>query len=809
MALSWLREFVDWRDGPEDLAAALTSRGVAVEAVEQPGRGAAGIVAARVLRVQPHPEAAGLHICHLRAGDRVADVVCGAPGVVPGLVAPWAVPGAVLPGGRAIGTRPVRGVPSAGMLCSAAELALPALEAAEGLLDVGHEGIAEGRDLVAALHLDDPILVLELTPNYAAHCQSILGVAREVAAITGLPCRPPGAPPVEDDRHSSAAAIRVRLDTPDLCPLYVGRVLAGLGAAGPGRLAMAHRLLQCGLRPIGAVVDVTNYVLLELGQPLHAFDLQRLVGGGVCVRLAQPGEGITTLDGRERTLEGDDLVIADAAGPVAIAGVMGGERAEVRPATSHILLESAVFAPAAIARTARRLGIPSEAAARFGRGVDAGMAAAAAQRAAALLQRLCGGAVYAGAVAAGPGVPARAATLRGRRVRALLGVRLSTAACGRQLERLGFGVQADGADRLRVIVPSHRPDVVEEVDLIEEVARAYGYDRIPPLLPGGARGTAAVVPETGCAGAARRTALGAGFSEAQPYSYEGTDLLDRLRLPADHPWRTRAVRVLNPMSAEQAQLRTHLVPGLLQSLAVNARRGRPGAALFEVGRVFHHVGPGRRPVEPLYLGAAGYGPLLAASWDQPALPCDFFALKGLVEAVLERCGIAAARLRWERDDPALPLLHPGRAARLLCDGHALGWAGETHPLVSAACDLPGPGAVAELDLGALAPLMTDGRHARAVPRFPAVRRDLAVLVPLDLPAREVEAAIRGADAEALQAVHLFDAYAGPGVPPGFRNLGFTLTYQAERTLTDEEVGAQHASVLRAVLQLPGIRPREG
>jgi len=797
--VSWLKEFVDWEDGPEELASALTGRGVAVESIERPGRGAAGIVAVQIESVEPHPQTARLSICRVRAGARTATVVCGARNAAAGMLVPWAPPGAVLPAGGTIGIQEFSGVPSEGMLCAADELGLPGGH--DGLLDLRGEGIAEGDDLVAGLWLDDSVLVLELTPNYAAHCQSILGVAREVAALTGGAERRPPAATAEDGRRTSAGAAGVRIADPDLCPVYVARIADGLQRR-PAPLRIAHRLSQCGMRPLGAVVDVTNYVMLELGQPLHAFDLHRLVDATVCARRAQPGERIVTLDGRERELSPSDLVIADGQGPVAVAGVMGGERSEVRAETTAILLESATFHAQTVAQTARRLNLPSEAASRFSRGVDPGMARPAADRAARLLQETCGATVLAGAIQAGPGVPPRFITLQGRRARGLLGVRLSTADCGRHLERLGFRVQADGADRLRVTVPGWRPDVAEEVDLIEEIGRSFGYDRIPAALPVGDPGVQLPDPVAAAAENAQALALGAGYTEVQPYSYHGPDIWDRLRLPPDHRWR-RAVAVTNPMSQDQSFLRTSLLPGLLQTLAVNARRSRADAAVFEIGRVFLRAEAGR-PAEPRRLGVAGYGALQPASWDRPADPCDLFAVKGLFEEVLARAGVRTEPLRWERCAARFPPLHPGRCAELKAGDAVLAWVGETHPEVTAAFDLPAPAAVGELDLGMLAALRADIPQRRPLPRFPAVRRDLAVLLASDFPAAEVERLIRAAGGDLLVDIRLFDVYTGPGVPQGQRSVAFALTYQADRTLTDAEVEAAHAAIRSALTGHPGL-----
>lgn len=808
--LSWLREMVDWSSDADALGEALTRRGLAVEAIERP-EAVRGVRAARLLEARPHPRADRLHICTVAAGGPVQEVVCGAPDLPVGGLVAWAAPGAVLPGGIAIGVREIRGVPSAGMLCAPDELGIPGGHAhlldPASLLPPGAAPPPEGADLAAALGLDDPVLVLELTPNYAAHCQSILGVAREVAALTGGPLRRPGPlEPTEDRRHPVGAAVEV--EAPDLCPRYVARVIRGLRAqASPAFLA--RRLLQCGLRPLGLTVDVTNFVMLELGQPLHAFDLARLRGDGVVARRAVAGESILTLDGEARELSAGDLVIADADGPVAVAGVMGGRRTEVTDATDAILLESATFAAEAVARTARRLGLPSEAAGRFGRGTDPGIARAAADRAAALLQALGGASVDAGTVERGPGVAPHTVSLRGRAARSLLGVRLSTSACGHLLQDFGFGVAADGPDRLRVAVPSWRPDVAAEVDLIEEIGRAYGYDRLPAVLPPGDPGFAAPDPVRALGERARDICLAAGCSEVMPWSFHGGALWDALRLPPEHPWR-RAAAVANPMHGEQAWLRTALAGGLLRTLQANARHRRASAAIFEVGRVFRPRRPGGRPAEPLRLGLAGYGALRPADFSHPAEPCDFYALKGLCEAVL---AVALPRaepgfLRPAAED--LPFLHPGRAAVISTPegGALLGYVGELHPAVALELDLPAGAVVAELDLDRVAGAAPEGRPGfRPLPRHPAVRRDVAVEVPEALPAAEVAARIRAAAGELLGELTLFDVFAGGAMAPGRRSLAFSLTYQAERTLTDAEVEARQTEVRRALSALPGAELR--
>jgi phenylalanyl-tRNA synthetase beta chain len=778
--LSWLREFTEWTGTVAELAA--------VEAVDNPGQGVRGLVAGRILDVRPHPRLERLAVCEVEGAGRRGVVVSAAPNLAVGATVVWAPPGAVLPAGRVLEERVFGGIASEGMLCAPDEVGLPGGHA--GVCVLGPQDLpprGADVDLAAALHLDDPVLVLELTPNYAAHCQSILGVAREVAALTGgslhLPTVAQGdawpAPLVQE-------RVRVAIEAPERCRRYVARAVDGLrpGVAAP--LWLRHRVEQCGMRSVQGIVDVTNYVMLELGQPLHAFDLGVVRDGGIVVRRAAEGEVLRTLDGRDRVLGADDLVIADADGPLALAGVMGGERAEVRQDTTAVLIESAVFGADGVARTARRTGIPSEAAARFARGVDPEQARRAADRAVDLLAAHLGGRPWAGAVDVGGAAPAATITLRGVRARSLLGLHLSTSACGRLLERYGFQVQAGGPDRLRVTVPSWRPDVTAEIDLVEEVARAYGYERLPAQLPAGDPDPVPPDPVALAAARARTVALGAGYTEVVPYSYHGRAVWDRMHLPADHPWR-QAVALANPMHAEQAVLRTSLAPGLLRVLELNARRRRLDAAVFEVGRVFR-VRPGERPAERLVFGAAASGHVQPTGWQYPGEPVDFFALKGLCEEVLSRAGVPVTPLRWEARGDAYPTLHPGRSAEVrAADGTLLGWVGEVHPEVQQAFELRGPTALAELHLDAVAAAAVP-RRVVAPSQHPPVRRDLALLVPEGVKAAEVEGALRALAGPLLQECRLFDVFAGPGVPPGRRSLAYALTYQdSRRTLTDAEV----------------------
>ena len=839
--MDWLREMIPVEEDAAWVAERLTSLGLEVEGIERVAEGAGGVVAGRVEEVEPHPRADGLQVCRVDAGAAAGKVtiVTGAPNVRPGMAVAVALPGAVLPGGVRIEARELRGVRSEGMLCSAAELGLgDQPRDREGLADLeelaaGSPGgvPAPGTALEAWLGWGEEVLVLSLTPNYAAHCQSVLGVARELAAATGrsLPgpavaggggagvgpgqpewLAPAGSAGTADDACGlpgaagrAAGPARVIIEDREGCGLYVARMLVDVRPGG-SPLWLRRRLVAAGMRPIDRIVDVTNYVMLELGQPLHAFDWDAVAEGTIVVRAARPGERLVTLDGRERELDPGDLVIADPRRALGLAGVMGGANSEVTPATRAVLLESAWFEPRRIRVTARRHGLRTEAAQRFEKGVDPAGVERAARRAMELFAKVGAGRPLAGqVVATAREFAPRRLPWRPERIRRWLGVELDDAALADHLARLGFAVDPAAG---RVTVPSYRVDVEGEVDLAEEVGRLYGFDRIPALLPAGEPAGDEVSPALRLTWRVRELLAQAGLQEVVTWAFTRPGVWDALRLPAGHPWR-RAIPLLHPLAEEHSLLRTTLLPGLLDVLAYNARRQQPGALVYEVSAVFR---PRRLPLdelpeEPVHIGLAGYGELGGLHWAGGARPVDFFTLKGVLEALLERLGIDPGRCRWER--AVEPWLHPGRAARLWIGETEAGWVGELHPEVAAAWEAGARPVAAELDLAALLPEVRPVPAYRPVPRFPAVRRDIAVLAPRDLPAAAIARRVREAGGPLLEEVRLFDVYSGDPVPAGQVSLAFALTYRApDRTLTDAEVDALHGRV-RAALAAMGLTPR--
>jgi len=844
VSCNWLREYVELTLEPEALAERLTMAGVTVDAIEYRGRDVSGVVVGEILEVRPHPRADRLKVCPADIGARTVQIVSGAPNLEAGARVALALPGAVLPGGRRIEAAEFRGERSEGMPCSARELGLPEDRPEEeaGILVLAPDAPL-GEGIVAHLGLDDAILLLDLTPN-RGDCLSMLGVAREVAAITGSRLRPPTVTVPEDRAVAAGSLVRVRIDDTDLCPRYSARLLLGVNV-GPSPAWLARRLLAAGMRPINNVVDLTNYVMLETGQPLHAFDYDRLTDGSIIVRRARAGERLVTLDGSDRRLEPDMLLICDPAGPVAIAGVMGGEATEVTGNTQRILLESAHFHPAGVRRTSRGLGLPSEASSRFEKAVDPAGTVAALDRIAALAAELGVARPAAGVVDScpRPQEPLRV-RVRPDRVRLVLGSgsELTAAAMEGLLTRLGFSVDSvdrpegwsereakstenrimstypgpepgepngggAGADLL-VTVPTRRPDITAEVDLIEEIGRLWGYDRIEAALP---RGVAWPVPPSPLelvTKGATDVCLAAGLDEVVTYSFADPAALDRLSLPPDHPWR-RAVTLRNPMSREQSQMRTSLLPGLLRVVALNAAHQETDLGVFECGTVYRpkSLPIAELPSEDAVLGAACCGTIGGGGWADARVPADIFLLKGVVEELAARLGIAPGRLTVEPLSEPEPFLHPGRAALVRLDDRRAGYCGELHPDTVAAWDVPPRTCVLELELGALAGA-GETLVYRPLPRYPASRRDLAVVLPVAVSAAQALEVIDEAGGETLESRVLFDVYTGDQVPEGHRSLAFALTYRAaDRTLTDEEVDAAQARVRGALEQRLGGRVR--
>ncbi len=801
VSLAWLRDFVAIDRGPRELADALIHLGLEVSSIDEEGAGLEHVVVGDLLSVSPHPNADRLTVCEVSTGDARHRIVCGANNMKPGDRVALALPGAVLPGGLEIRKSKIRGEVSEGMMCSGKELGIE--KASEGILILPPEAPV-GKPLASALGRDDTLLEIDLTPN-RADCFSHLGVAREVAAITGAPLRAPKAD-VSESGEPAASLTSVDIEHPARCPRYVARLVRGV-TIGPSPAWLASRLEKMGLRPINNVVDVTNYVLFELGQPLHAFDFARLEGGRIVVRCAREGERLLTLDGVERTLSADDLAICDASSPIALAGVMGGQATEVTGRTKDILLESAFFEPSGIRRTSRRHGLRTEASHRFERGADPEMVARAADRAAALIAQVAGGAVAPGAIDVYPApAPRPGIRLDPSRSNAILGIDLSAETMVDLLRRVGIEATL-AAGAITATPPSWRPDLALDVDLVEEIARLHGYDRIPVTLPAARIQAPEVPPERRMEAIAREALTALGYHEAITYRFISPGWGDRLRLAPEDP-RRRIVRLRNPPREEQSAMRTSLVPGLLETGLQNFRRGQVDLRLFEVGKVFfrrsHAEGspaagdPGAGlPEERLAVAMLLSGAGEPGFWGK-GRPADFHDARGVAEALLERAGMEGARFAAEGTSP---FLHPGASARVLWEKGVLGEVGKLHPEVATALELPENVYVLELDASEILRASTGrDRVFRALPRFPGASRDMAVVVDERLEAARLVEAVRAIPDKGLQAalreIGIFDVYRGEGIEEGKKSVGLRLSYQAEdRTLTDAEVSAFQETIL--------------
>ncbi len=808
ISLNWLKSYVDVALPPDEVARRLTLAGLEVSGLEPVGEGIGEVVVGQILEKGPHPNADRLSFCRVSDGQETHDIVCGATNMEAGDKVALARVGALLPGGVQIRKAKIRGQTSCGMMCSERELGLGDDHA--GILILPPE-TEVGRPVVDVLGLPDVVLEVELTPN-RADCLSVVGVAREVAALTGARLRVPQprfaeeGPPVEEETS-------VEIRAPDLCHRYAARVIRGVRLA-PSPVWLRQRLRSAGVRAINNVVDVTNYVLLELGHPLHAFDLRRLAGGRIVVQRARPGERFTTLDGQERNLDGDSLVICDAERAVALAGIMGGLNSEVQDDTVDLLLESAYFLPANIRTTSKRLGLRTEASYRFERGTDVEGLRLALDRTAELIAELAGGAVARGVWDAYPNRHGdRCVPLRFAKVAGVLGVEVPPDEIVRALESLGLEILQRDPEGLEARIPTHRVDLEREIDLIEEVARLRGYETIPATLPTVPMTCEPAPPHLGLADRTRDVLAGLGLREAITLSFVDPEEDDRLALPADSPLR-RKVTLANPLSRDTAVLRTSLLPGLLRAASLNARRQNRDVRLFEVGRTYHPAEGQPLPREVLRVASVLTGRRWPLAWWTGAEPVDFFDAKGAVEELLRSLGVSGARFE---SAPDVPWLHPGRAARVVVEAGAgtgaepepLGWVGQIHPDRGEAYELPSPAVAFELDLEALARAAAEPGHFSGLERFPAVERDVAVVVDRTVAAQAVLDALASLDSPLVRSARLFDVFEGGRLPPGKVSLAVRVVYRSEeRTLTEEEAAEVEDAILRRLEERVGARLRD-
>jgi phenylalanyl-tRNA synthetase beta chain len=799
LPLAWLAEFVALPPAAE-LAQRLEMAGFEDVVVHEQGPDLSELRVGLVARCERHPDADKLSVCQVDVGDGAQrTIVCGAPNVAAGQKVAVALPGARLPDGTKIKKAKLRGVVSEGMICSSRELGLGEEHAGILVLDAQAR---VGAPLSEVLGGDGAVLEVGLTPN-RGDAASLLGIAREVRALFESRLRLPDTAPVETGAPAASAA-RIRIDAPDACFHYAARIVRGV-RVGPSPEKLRRRLEAAGFRSINNVVDATNQVLLELGQPIHAFDLATLRGAEVRVRRAEAGESMTTLDGVQRTLDPQDLLIADAVRPIAIAGVMGGADTQVTAATTDLLIESAHFAPGAVRRSARRHGIHSEASYRFERGVDREGIGRAADRTAHLIAEYAGGSVAPGRIEVrGEPAPARGPIdLDVARMNRLLGTAISRDEAASLLARLGIDSTPQGPAGLRCTVPSHRNDLELPQDVAEEVARLHGYEKIPTSLPVAELRPAKLPPGAVLADRARTILAGLGLSELMTMPFVSPEELRSLRLDEGDP-RREGLRLLNPVQDHDSRLRTLLLPSLLRVAHQNRSRQVDRVAVFEVCRVFVPRAGETLPDEPLQLGVLLTRGRDRHLWEPPEPPPLYFQARGIAERLFSGLGYEACLRRGGN----VPYLHPGAQAEIAVSGRAIGSVGELHPEVLRAFELDVPAALVEVDLGALTAIAAPRALFREPSREPAIRRDLAVLIARDQSAGELLEEIRKQAGADLVSVELFDRYEGKGLPQGRVSVAFRLVFQrGDRTLVDTEVNRAMDLVVRALAERFGAELR--
>ena len=821
VSLKWLKEYVD---APTDVKAfcdKLDMTGTGVEGVDESGASFSGVYVGQIVEKNAHPDSDHLWVTRVDVGERNVDeagnpeplqIVCGAQNFNQGDKIPVALVGAVLPGDFKIKKSRLRGQTSFGMNCSERELGLGGDH--EGIM-ILPEDAPLGVDFAQYMGLADTILDLEITPN-RPDCLSMEGMAREVGAMYKLPVADVCAGvELAEAGQATSDLVDIRIDDAERCPRYTARVIKNV-KIGPSPDWLAERVTAAGSRPINNVVDITNYVLFLLGQPLHAFDFDKLLDAGqskahIVVRAAQEGEKFTTLDGEERTLAADMTVIATESRAVALAGVMGGLDSEVTEDTTTILLEAATFSPGHTSRTSRNLGLFSESSMRYERTVDAHTIERNANFAAALIAQLCGGEVCTGIVDEWPAkTEPRRLQFRVPRFQAMMGEAIPTEEVIDTLQRLGCTIEGTG-EVLDVVAPTFRPDLEREIDLYEEVLRLYGMDRITPTLPGGRGRIGMRSPAEHVTAKLHNTLRASGMNETMTYSFGNPADMEALRMSgvADASgFVGEAVELINPINADQSVMRQSLIPGLLRNVDFNQKHGSAGVQLYEVGNVFHAAEGSKLPKERTKVAGVLVGPLGQASWNVAPMQADFFDAKGVVENVIRELAIPKANFK-ALDDAEAPHLQPGRAARVFGAGAELGWIGEIHPLAVKAYDCEGPVAAFELDLDALVHAAREARDYQDVPELPAVSMDVAFVVDEQVTHEMLEQRMRGAGGKLLASVRLFDVYRDEKrLGAGKKSMAYALEYRApDRTLTSEEAEKAHAKLVSKVCGSTGAQVR--
>ena len=799
VSLKWLKDYININITAEELAEKLTMAGLEVDEIKTIRPSFSGVVVAKILSVAPHPAADKLSLCDVTDGAKTYRVVCGAKNIKAGNVVPLAKVGATIPGGHTIKSSVLRGEKSDGMLCSEAEL--EAGDNSSGIWQLP-ENLTLGVSLESALDLSDTVLDVSITPN-RSDCLSMIGIAREIAAITGGKIKIPVGRIHESLKEISLHASVAIIDA-DLCPRYSARLLKNV-KVGSSPAWMKTRLESAGFRSINNVVDVTNFVMLEMGQPLHAFDFRFLEKGKIVVRKSRDGEEFTSLDGKTRKLPADTLLICDGVKPVAIGGIMGGLNSEVKDDTQVVLLESAYFNPVSIRRSARKLAMPTDASFRFERGVDPEGVIVALNRAAQLIADISGGNICKNCIDEYPHkIPTvKDISLRLSRICQLTGTAIDSREVIRILQSLGMIVGKAGKDNYLVTPPAFRIDIKREIDLIEEVIRIYGYDRIPVTLPNVAAIEMASNPRMDLEEKIRNILTGTGYSEVVNYSFVNPESADHLCLP-ENDERRRLVRIKNPLAEDQSVMRTTMVFGLLDTMKKNNNNGSLDLKIFEMGCTFIDCKTDDLPEEKNMLACLLTGATTDNLWGNK-VSADFYDLKGCLENIFYDFKLTKCSYRSSISEP---FLHPGKSCGIYIGDILVGYMGQVHPDVRQRLNLKNDAYVLEINLDILANQASNVISYKEISKFPAVTRDVAFLIPTEMETNNMVDIVLRQSEVLLENVVIFDIYTGKGIAEGIQSLGLRFSYRApDRTLTDVEVNNIHDKIVQNTVGLTGAKIR--
>ncbi len=796
ISLNWLREFIQIDIEPEKIAELLTLKGIEVSDVYPVGRDLQKIICAKIIRIRKHPNADNLYICDTDTGERIIPVICSAPNIKEGLVSALALPGTVLPDGRKIKKAKIRGEISEGMFLAEDELSLT--DDHTGIIELPDD-TKPGTPLPDVLPVEDFVLDVEITPN-RGDCASVLGIAREISAATGKKISFPEIDYEESEEEAEKIA-KVKIEEPERCRRYCAGIIRDVKIASSPFL-IRYRLYLSGIRAINNVVDITNYVMLELGQPLHAFDLQRIKGREIIVRCAREGEKIRTLDGEERDLSSEVLLICDRERPVAVAGIMGGQETEIQEGTKDVLLEAAFFDPITIRRGSKKLCLSTEASYRFERGVDIENVPMALKRAMYLMQKLAGGRIAKGIIDNYPRpYKPKKIILRIDKANSFLGTSLSSEKISSYLKALHMDVKKIDSKNIEVIPPSFRMDIKREVDLFEEIARLYGYENIPVTLPYIKPSEKEEDTLLKLEGKVREIMIGMGFSEIITYSFISPEYKNLLSLSED------PIKLANPLSTEQSVMRTSLIPGILETIRTNISYGERDLKLFEVGRVFIKKKEDELPEEVPFLVAAQIGLSSKKTWYSEPRKVDFYDIKGCAESFLK--SISQKDFSFRRDNKIPPYYEMHEYAGIYTGDHLIGHVGKISSRITEKLNIEEDVYIMEINLRDLSEYFIEPVRFKPFSRFPAVYRDISVVVKKSTETKLIEDIIRKIGGELVESVHLFDLYEGGKIKKDEKAVAFRIWFRSMKgTLEKKDVDVIYEKMIKEIIEKTGGRLRE-